>query len=226
VAAVRFPVSSPAGFVRLTLHVSIQERVGRPSVIAYPATSRWQTGGPQTWSARPSYRSAGQSIRGVFTHNGSRMTLTFPAHVAAEGLVLLPDPNAPNKTFTIAFHPPQAADVSVRRTGHSPSPSPSHRPPTHRPTPTPAHGPTHSSRPSAHPTRTHKTRKPPSHRPTKRPSHPPASPPTSPTPTASPSAMAQSASSGNGTTVGLVIGGVVLAGAIGGGVFAARRRRS
>jgi hypothetical protein len=38
--------------------------------------------------------------------------------------------------------------------------------------------------------------------------------------------VAQPDSPGNGTTIGLAIGGVVLAGAVGGGIVAARRRRS
>lgn len=193
-SAVRIGVPAATSYVRLTLHVSPQERVGRATVIAYPATSRWQTGGPQAWSARPSYRASATPVRGVFIQNGNAMTLTFPAHEAASGLVLVPDPNPPNRTFTIAFSPPRAADVTFRSAPtRSPSAAPSHGSPSHRPTHTPrvrhpsalpsarhtrqSHSPEPSTVPSKH---RHHRRSP--------------SPMPTPTPTASPAPGAASAS--------------------------------
>ena len=154
-SAIRFDVADKTAMVRLTLHVSPQEQVGRAAVIAYPATGNWQTSGPQAWSARPSYRTTTKPITGVF-QGRELMTLTFPAREAASGIVLLPDPNAPNKTFTVAFTPPHAADVSIRSTATSPPSTPSSARPSHHPKPTKT---AHSASPSARPTHSHKTHK-------------------------------------------------------------------
>ena len=182
-SAVRFSVANPTAYVQLTLHVSMQERVGTPAVIAYPATSHWQTGGPQPWSARPSYRARAKPVRGNFGHNGSLMTLTFPAHEAATGIVLLPDPKGSSKTFTIAFAPPHSADIEVRATAtHTPSPS-SSQTPSHHPTPGKTH---HSATPSSRPTHPHKTK----------------SPSTSPSATSSPTTGTSPTPTGSATTPG------------------------
>lgn len=128
-SAVRFAVADPSTRVRLTLHISSQERVGTPAVVGYPATSDWSTGGPQAWSARPSYRSHAKPAKGVFHTSGANptMTITFPAAEAPTGIVLVPahaavGGNAP--TFSVAFAPPAAADVAVLGSS-SPSSTPS-----------------------------------------------------------------------------------------------------
>lgn len=161
-AAVRFPVAVPGTDVRLTLHVSTQERLGNGTILGYPATSTWRAGGPQPWSARPSYRSSARPVTGVFGVNHTTLTLTFPAPVAARGIVLVPA----GGTFTIAFTPPSVRDIAVLRPSTPPT-----RPPSHSPTPhhsaTPHRGPPHhptsltpsaatSAAPTKHPEPSHR----------------------------------------------------------------------
>jgi hypothetical protein len=198
-AALRFSVPDPTSFVRITLHVSNQERVGRPAVVAYPATSHWQPGGPQPWSARPSYRTGAKPTKGIFSDHGELMTLTFPAREAATGIVLLPDPDASNSAFTIAFAPPHSTDITVRTTATQTPSASSSASPSHRPSPHKTH---HSAGPSSRPTHPHKTRKPskPPH-PTRTPSK--ASP--SPSGTASPASPTPPADGGHGARTAVVI---------------------
>jgi hypothetical protein len=215
-SAVRIRVPQSTGFVRLRLHVSLQERVGRPALVAYPATSHWQTGGPQPWSARPSYRASAKPTKGVFSDHGEIMTLTIPAHYAATGVVLLPDPSV-SGTFTIAFTPPHAADVHAAAT-RTPTPS-SSASATHRPTPTKSH---HSATPSSSPSHPRKT-----HKPSKSPK-PTPKPTTKANPSASasasPVAPSTSSDSGHGGLIAaLVAAGALAATGAGVGVFARRR---
>jgi hypothetical protein len=144
-SAVRFNVADPTGEVRLVLHVSKQEQVKRPGILGYPATSHWSTGGPQPWSARPSYRSTAHPARGIFNAALTIMIITFPAAEAAKGIVLVPagaKSGGQSPTFTISFAPPSSNDVLVAGEP-SPSAGPSSNNPSsssssssHRPSPT------------------------------------------------------------------------------------------
>ncbi|HVT65854.1 MAG TPA: hypothetical protein VHD81_11920 [Mycobacteriales bacterium] len=197
-SALRFSVADPTSFVRITLHVSNQERVGKPAVVAYPATRHWQTGGPQPWSARPSYRSSAKPVGGVFSRHGEVMTLTFPAHEAASGIVLLPNPNVSN-SFTIAFAPPRSADVTVRATPTNAPSASSSASSSHRPTPHRSH---HTSSPSSHPTHPHKTRKPSK---SAHPTRPPTTASPTPTGTPTPALPAGTSGSSHGAQIAVII---------------------
>jgi hypothetical protein len=144
---VRFSVANPTGEVRLILHVSKQEQVKKPGILGYPATSHWAAGGPQPWSARPSYRSSAHPARGVFNAALTTMMLTFPAAEAAKGIVLVPagaTSAGQSPTFTISFAPPSSNDVLVAG-----EPSPSAFPSSQHPSspsrsPSPTNSKTHS----------------------------------------------------------------------------------
>lgn len=174
-SAVRLPVTNESAYVLLTLNVSNQERVGTPAVVGYPATSKWQTGGPQPWSARPSYRASATPAKGVFSDNGTKMTIAFPAQEAATGVVLVPDPRGASSTFSVSFAPPASDAIRM-----SPTPHPSVAATRHHVPPSP--GPTHRGSPSSSPT----TRHHPSRSTTAAPTTP-ASPRSSKPPSATPS---------------------------------------
>ncbi len=186
-SAVRFTVANPSGVVRLTLHVSKQEQVRKPGVLGYPATSHWTTGGPQPWSARPSYRARAKPARGQFDAALTTMTITFPAAEAAKGIVLVPggSPTAgQSPTFSVSFAAPTAADITVDA-----PPSPTAAPSTQHP-PTPSHHPNPGGgATSSRPGRT-------THPPTRqtRPTHGTVPPPGTTSPSHSPSASAPAAS--------------------------------
>lgn len=177
-SALRMSVVDQTAYVRVTLHVSMQERVGTPAVVGYPASSKWQTGGPQPWSGRPSYRASAKPAKGVFGPRHATMTITIPATEATTGVVLVPDPHAASGTFSVAFAPPSTADISVM-----PTPRPSAHP-THSQAP-PSHRPTKRATPSSTATGRHTSA-------SGRPSHSPAAtkPPRTTSPSATPSGSA------------------------------------
>lgn len=182
-SAIRFPVVDQIAYISLTLKVSNQERVGTPAVVGYPATSGWQTGGPQPWSARPSYRATTTPAKGAFSDGGTKMTIVFPAEEAQQGIVLVPDPNATSTTFSVAFAPPTSADVRMVPTPH-PSVDATHGRvgPSHHPTAgTTKHPTAAADSPTSHPISYPRTTKTPS----PRSSQPPRSTPGSLSPTPS-----------------------------------------
>ncbi|HEX3900901.1 MAG TPA: hypothetical protein VHW74_17245 [Mycobacteriales bacterium] len=147
-SAIRIPLAAGADRVTLTLQVSALTKLNNPSVVGYPSTGDWPTGGPQPWSARPAYRTTSTPAVGVFDAGDKKMTISFPASEATAGIVLVPGSTgqvAP--TFTVSFAPPTAADISVSDTAPSTSPRPTTGIQTHRPT----HSPVATNRPSASP---------------------------------------------------------------------------
>mgnify|MGYP001551728876 CR=1 FL=1 len=223
-SAIRFPVAVTDEDVELTLHVSAFTRFSKPEVVAYPATTQWQTGGPQPWSARPGYRTSGQTAVGEFDPAGNTMTIEFPASLAATGIVLAPATfKQPLPTFTISFAPPTAADITVTHDVRPTSSPPTHRPPpSHRPSVSPAatdrpSSPSSPTRhPGPHPPATHSTM------PTQ--SGPATSSARPPSASASPTAVA-TPQAGDSARNAAIIGIAVVALLAGAGLILRGRRR-
>lgn len=211
-SAIRIPLAAGADRVTLTLQVSALTKINAPSVVGYPSTGDWPTGGPQPWSARPAYRTISTPAVGVFDAGDKTMTISFPASEATAGIVLVPGSTgqiAP--TFTISFSPPTAADIAVSGNAATSTPSPSNNPQTHRPTHSPAasHRPTASSSPS--PSASAPSHRTPSPRPRPSTSTQTRGHPGSPTPIKTlPAASSDTASSSHGIRDALVVVCVVL----------------
>ncbi|HEX3708055.1 MAG TPA: hypothetical protein VHV76_15620 [Mycobacteriales bacterium] len=149
-----------SGFVRLLLQVAQRQVINPPDIEAYPATSSWQSGGPQPWSSRPRYDGSAPLGHGVYDAAQTRMSLIVPAAALAKGIELLPAPTPGTTlepTFAISFRSPLVTAVSLpsrptptasdsSQSTPSNSASPAHQPGST--TPTPTHSPHRHHRPS------------------------------------------------------------------------------
>jgi hypothetical protein len=220
--------SGDEGNVQLTFRVAQRQQVNPPAVTAYAATSDWASGGPQAWSARPKYADK-PLANGSYDADRTEMSLTVPADVLTNGIVLLPTATrgatlAP--TFAISFAPPTARTVGTRPTptarpsrGQSPTATPRGSPTQTRGpgSPTPSqlrHGTT--ATPSASGRPTHRRHHPPTTVATPNPSSPPPSVVTISGPSASHGVRDAA------ITVAVIVAVLVAVG----GVALSRRRRS